>query len=66
MQIRNCACEPLIVLEDEIKLFRFTHDRRPGNAQSRKNVCPIPHIDAMIVRRIDEKIFFLLNFGHGY
>ncbi len=46
--------------------FRFTVDLRPVNAQTKKNVWPMPHADPMLAKLTGAKTFFQLDFIHGY
>ena len=60
------ACAPLIVPKDGPEEFRFTTDLRPVNVQTKKNLWPMPHPDAMFAKLIGAKFFFLLDFLHGF
>ncbi len=42
------ACAPLIVPKEGSEKFRFIVDLRPVNAQTKKNVWPMPHADPML------------------
>ncbi len=44
------ACAPLIVPKEGPEKFRCTVDRRPVNAQTKKNVWPMPHADPMLAK----------------
>ncbi len=46
--------------------FRFTVDLRPVNAQTKKNVWPMPHADPMLAQLTEAKPFFQLDLMHGY
>ena len=51
------ACAPLIVPKPGKDRFRFTVDLRPINAQTKKNVWPMPHADPMLARLCGSKKF---------
>lgn len=53
------ACAPLIVPKPGPDKFRLTVDLRPINAQTKKN-------DPMLAKLTGSKIFFKLDFLHGY
>ncbi len=46
--------------------FRFTVDLRSGNAQTIKNLWPMPHADPMLTKVTGAKTFFQLDFIHEY
>lgn len=46
--------------------YRFTVDLRPVNNQTKKNVWPMPNADLMLARLTGSKIWFKLDFLHGY
>ncbi len=58
------ACAPLIAPKEGPEKFRFTADLRPVNAQSKKNMRPMPHADPMLAKTIGAKTFFQLDFTH--
>ena len=60
------ACAPLIVPKEGPERFRFTVDLRPVNAQTKRNVWPMPHADAMLAKLAGATIFFKIDFIHGY
>lgn len=61
------ACAPLVVPKPGSKEgFRFTVDLRPINAQSKKNVWPMPNADAMLAKLAGSKVWFKLDCLHGY
>lgn len=62
----NWACAPLVVPKPGKEGFRFTVDLRPVNAQTKKAVWPMPLADAMLSRLTGSKVWFNLDFIHGY
>ena len=60
------ACAPLVVPKPGKEGFRFTVNLRPVNAQTKKTVWPMPHADAMLGKLTGSKIWFNLDFLHGY
>ena len=60
------ACAPLIVPKEGKEGYRFTVDLRPINAQTKKNVWPMPHADQMLAKLTGSKVWFNLDFIHGY
>lgn len=46
--------------------FRFTIDLRPVNAQTKKTVWPMPHAGPILRKPTGSKIWFNLDFLHGY
>lgn len=60
------ACSPLLVLKPEKEEFRFTVDLRPVNTGTKKAVWPMPHADYMLAQRTGSKVWFNLDFDHGY
>ncbi len=59
-------CAPLIVPKEGSEKFRFTVDLHPVNAQTKKNVWPMPHADPMLAKLAGAKTFFQLDFIRGY
>lgn len=62
----NWACAPVIVPKPGPEEFRFTTDLNRVNIQTKKNMWSMPHADAMLPRTSGAKLFFLLDFLHGY
>ncbi len=60
------ACAPLIVAKEGSEKFRFTAYLRLVNAQTKKNVWPMPHADPMLANLTAAKTLFQLDFIHGY
>lgn len=60
------ACAPLVVPKPGKEGFRFTVDLRPVNSQTKKTVWPMPHADPMLAKLTGSKIWFNLDFLHGY
>jgi len=59
-------CAPLIVPKSGADKFRLTVDLRPINAQTRKNVWPMPLPEPMLAKLTGSNLFFKLDFLHGY
>ena len=62
----NWACAPLNVPKPGKDGFRFTVDLRTVNAQTKRNVWPFPNAEVMLTRLTGSKVFFNLDFLHGY
>lgn len=60
------ACAPLVVPKSGEEGFRFTVDLRPVNAQTKRNVWPMPNTEAMLSTLAGSKVWFNLDFLHGY
>ena len=60
------ACAQLIVPKQGLEKFRLTIDHRPINAQTKKNVWPMPHAEPMLAKLTGAKKFFKIDFIHGY
>ncbi len=60
------ACAPLIVPKPGKEGFRFTVDLRPVNTQTKKTVWHMPHADPILAKLTGSKIWFNLDFFHGY
>lgn len=60
------ACAPLVVPKPGKEGFRFTVDLRPVDAQTKKNVWPMPLADQMLAKLTGSKVWFKLDFIHGY
>ena len=65
------ACAPIIVPKGGTpkpgkERFRFVVDLRPINAQTKRNVWPMPNTDAMLAKLSGAKFFFAIDFLHGY
>lgn len=60
------ACAPLVVPKHGKEGFRFTVDLRPVNTQTKKTLWPMPHADPMLAKITGSKIWFNLDFLHGY
>ena len=60
------ACALLVVPKPGKEGFRFTVDLRPVNAQTKKTVWPMPHADPMLAKLTGSKVWFNLDFLHGY
>lgn len=60
------ACAPVVVPKPGKEGFRFTADLCPVNAQTKKVVWPIPNPEAMFGKVIRAKVWFKLDFLHGY
>lgn len=60
------VCAPFIVPKPGKEGFRFTVDLRPFNSQTMKNVWPMPHAHSMLPKLTGSKLWFNLDFLHGY
>lgn len=60
------ASAPLVVPKPGEEGFRFTVDLRPVNAQTKNAVWPMPNADAMLGKLVGSKVWFKLDFIHGY
>lgn len=60
------AYATLVVPKLDKEGFHFTVDLRPVNAQTKRNVWPMPHADTMLARLNGSKAYFNLDFIHGY